>query len=119
MYPDRTAPPGWGVASSTRTVQPASASRLAATRPLCPAPMTIPSTASTGARYPRRVGLAVPEPGKRIVMDRGSNKHSPRVDDEMAHEVRGNLQGVAGGRIEEWKTPEPSGEDQPEVSLVP
>jgi len=52
-------------------------------------------------------------------MDRGSNKHSPRVDDEMAAEVRGIVQGTAGGRAEEWKMAEPSGEDQPQVSLVP
>jgi hypothetical protein len=52
-------------------------------------------------------------------MDRGSNKHSPRVDDQMAEEVRGIVQGVAGGRAEEWKMPEPSGEDQPEVSEIP
>jgi uncharacterized protein DUF2795 len=52
-------------------------------------------------------------------MDRGSNKHSPRVDDQMAAEVRGTVQGTAGGRAEEWKMAEPSGEDQPQVSLVP
>jgi hypothetical protein len=52
-------------------------------------------------------------------MDRGSSKHSPRVDDQMAGEVRGTLQGTAGARAEEWKMAEPSGEDQPQVSLVP
>jgi hypothetical protein len=52
-------------------------------------------------------------------MDRGSSKHSPRVDDELADEVRGTVSGVAGGRAEEWKTAEPSGEDQPEVTVVP
>src|SRR4051812_10711682 len=52
-------------------------------------------------------------------MDRGSSKHSPRVDDQMAAEVRGTVQGTAGGRAEEWKMAEPSGEDQPQVSLVP
>jgi Protein of unknown function (DUF2795) len=52
-------------------------------------------------------------------MDRGSNKHSPRVDDELAEEVRGIVQGVAGGRAEEWKMAEPPGEDQPEVSEIP
>ena len=46
-------------------------------------------------------------------MDRGSSKHSPRVDDQMADEVRGTLQGTVGGRAEEWKMAEPSGEDQP------
>src|SRR3954451_5125237 len=49
MWPDRTAPPGWAVASSTTTDQPASASRFAATRPLCPAPMTIASDAAIAA----------------------------------------------------------------------
>ena len=52
-------------------------------------------------------------------MDRGSSKHSPRVDDQMAGEVRGTVQGTAGARAEEWKMAEPSGEDQPQVSLVP
>jgi hypothetical protein len=52
-------------------------------------------------------------------MDRGSNKHSPRVDDEMAQEVRGIVQGTAGARVEEFREAEPSGEDQPEVSVVP
>ena len=52
-------------------------------------------------------------------MERGSSKHGTRLDEEMKHEVRGNLQGIAGGRAEEWKTPEPAGEDQPEVSMNP
>jgi len=38
--------------------------------------------------------------------------------DEMAEEVRGIVQGVSGARAEEWRMPEPSGEDQPEVSEV-
>ena len=29
-------------------------------------------------------------------MDRGSSKHSPRVDDQMSQEVRGIVQGTAG-----------------------
>ena len=52
-------------------------------------------------------------------MDRGSDKHSPRVDDQLAAETRGIVQGTAGGRAQEWKMPEPAGEDQPEVSVVP
>ncbi len=51
-------------------------------------------------------------------MERGSDKHSPRVDDELATEVRGILQGVAGGRTEEGRVAEPSGEDQPDVSGI-
>jgi hypothetical protein len=50
-------------------------------------------------------------------MERGSSKHGPRLDEEMAHEVRGLLQGEPGdARVEEWHDPEPSGEDQPEVA---
>ncbi|MEV6850306.1 DUF2795 domain-containing protein [Actinoplanes sp. NPDC051411] len=49
-------------------------------------------------------------------MERGSSKHSARVDQEMKQEVLGTVQGVAGGRAEEWKMAEPSGEDQPEVT---
>lgn len=53
-------------------------------------------------------------------MERGSSKHNPRVDDQMASEVRGQVQGsVAGGRAEEWHEPEPPGEDQPEPTMIP
>jgi hypothetical protein len=49
-------------------------------------------------------------------MERGSSKHSPRVDEEMKQEVLGTVQGVAGGRVEEWKMAEPAGEDQPDAT---
>jgi hypothetical protein len=52
-------------------------------------------------------------------MDRGSSKHSPRLDDQMAEEVLGVVRGTAGGRAEEWRMPEPPGEDQPGATLVP
>jgi hypothetical protein len=52
-------------------------------------------------------------------MDRGSSKHNPRVDEQLAEEVEGIVRGRAGARAEEWKMPEPSGEDQPEVTVVP
>jgi hypothetical protein len=52
-------------------------------------------------------------------MERASSKHSPRVDDEMAQEVRGIVQGTAGGRAQEWKMPEPPGEDQPGPTVAP
>ncbi len=46
-------------------------------------------------------------------MERGSSKHGPHLDDEMSREVRGEIQGVPGGRAEEWELAEPAGEDQP------
>lgn len=45
-------------------------------------------------------------------MERGSNKHSARVDDEMNHEVQGMMTAERPTRAEEWKEAEPAGEDQ-------
>ena len=47
-------------------------------------------------------------------MERGSSKHSPRVDDEMEHEVEGMMTAERPTRAEEWKEAEPAGEDQPD-----
>lgn len=53
-------------------------------------------------------------------MDRGNSKHGPRLDDQMASETRGLVQGQpANSRAEEWHEPEPSAEDQPNNSLIP
>jgi Protein of unknown function (DUF2795) len=53
-------------------------------------------------------------------MERGNTKHNPRLDEEMEKQVRGHLQGSgAGARAEEWREAEPSGEDQPDVTLIP
>lgn len=51
-------------------------------------------------------------------MERGSDKHSARMDDAMAGEVDGLIRSGHDSRAE-WKSPEPSGEDQPDVDLVP
>jgi hypothetical protein len=48
-------------------------------------------------------------------MERGNTKHGVRLDEEMAHEVRGVVQGDGtDSRVEELHDPEPAGEDQPE-----
>ena len=47
-------------------------------------------------------------------MDRGSDKHSPLVDDQLKHETEGLVRGGHSTHAEEWKDPEPSGEDQPD-----
>jgi hypothetical protein len=52
-------------------------------------------------------------------MERGSSKHGPRVDEEMSREVSGTVHGTAGSRVEEWRQPEPPGEDQPEPTTAP
>lgn len=53
-------------------------------------------------------------------MERGSSKHSPALDDDLAREAESHTRGGPGGsRANEWREPEPAGEDQPEPSLIP
>lgn len=52
-------------------------------------------------------------------MERGNSKHGPRLDEEMGREVKGTVHGTAGGRAEEWREPEPAGEDQPASTRAP
>jgi hypothetical protein len=51
-------------------------------------------------------------------MERGSSKHSPRVDEQMSQEVLSAIQGSTEARAEEWKMAEPAGEDQPEPTRM-
>ena len=50
-------------------------------------------------------------------MERGSDKHSARMDDALEHEVRGMMTAGRDTHAEDWKSAEPSGEDQPAVDL--
>jgi hypothetical protein len=52
-------------------------------------------------------------------MERGSDKHSARMDDAMEAEVRGMMTAGRETRGQDWNSAEPSGEDQPDVDLVP
>lgn len=52
-------------------------------------------------------------------MERGSDKHSARVDDALEAEVRGMMTAGRETRAQDWNSAEPSGEDQPDVDLVP
>lgn len=52
-------------------------------------------------------------------MERGSDKHGPRIDEALAHEVEGLVRAGRETHAEEWKSAEPPGEDQPEVDLAP
>lgn len=48
---------------------------------------------------------------------RDSDKHGPRVDDELKQEAAGFSQGApADPRVEEWHATEPPGDDQPEIA---
>lgn len=52
-------------------------------------------------------------------MDRGSDKVSPRRDDELKHETEGLIRSGHSTHAEEWKDPEPAGEDQPDADFAP
>ena len=52
-------------------------------------------------------------------MERGSNKHSARMDQALEAEVHGMMTANRETRGEQWNTAEPSGEDQPDVDLAP
>lgn len=51
-------------------------------------------------------------------MERGSEKHSARMDDAMAGEVAGVVSSGHQTHAEEFLQAEPSGEDQPDVDLA-
>ena len=47
-------------------------------------------------------------------MERGSDKHSPRVDEQLDHDTRSLTQGApVESRVEEFREQEGPGEDQP------
>jgi hypothetical protein len=52
-------------------------------------------------------------------VERGSDKHSPLVDDQLKHETQGLIRSGHSTHAEEWKDPEPSGEDQPDADRAP
>jgi hypothetical protein len=51
-------------------------------------------------------------------MERGSDKHSARMDDALDAEVSGLMRSGHDNRAD-WNSPEPSGEDQPDSDLAP
>lgn len=54
-----------------------------------------------------------------MAIERGSDKHSPLMDDALSGEVEGLVRSGHSTHAEEWKDPEPAGEDQPGEGLSP
>jgi len=52
-------------------------------------------------------------------VERGSDKVSPRADEELKHQTQGLVRSGHTTHAEEWKDPEPIGEDQPDADLAP
>jgi hypothetical protein len=48
-----------------------------------------------------------------------STKHSPRVDEELEHEIQGMLKAEHATRSEEWREVEPIAEGDPDITTDP
>ena len=48
-----------------------------------------------------------------------STKHSPRLDEQLEHEIQGMLKSEHSTRAEEWRDPEPVAEGDPDIDLAP
>jgi hypothetical protein len=48
-----------------------------------------------------------------------STKHSPRVDEELEHEIQGMLKAEHATRAEEWREVEPVAEGDPDLTTDP
>ena len=48
-----------------------------------------------------------------------STKHSPRVDEELEHEIQGMLKGEHATRAHEWREVEPVAEGEPDIDADP
>ncbi|NEK59691.1 DUF2795 domain-containing protein [Geodermatophilus sabuli] len=48
-----------------------------------------------------------------------STKHSPRVDEELEHEIQGMLKGDHATRAHEWREVEPVAEGEPDLTADP
>ncbi len=51
--------------------------------------------------------------------DRGSSQHSPRVDDELAHETEDIVRSTHESRVEEWRMTEPPADGEPMPDTMP
>jgi hypothetical protein len=48
-----------------------------------------------------------------------SNKHNPRLDEELEHEIQGMLKAERATRAHEWREVEPVAEGEPDISANP
>jgi hypothetical protein len=58
-------------------------------------------------------------PGQFAGASERSTKHSPRVDEELEHEIQGMLKGEHATRAEEWREVEPVAEGDPDITTDP
>jgi hypothetical protein len=58
-------------------------------------------------------------PGEFAGTSQRSTKHSPRLDDELQHEVEGMVRSGRSTHAQEWAEPEPVAEGDPDVDAAP
>lgn len=58
-------------------------------------------------------------PGRFAGTSERSTKHSPRVDEELEHEIQGILKGDHATRSEEWREVEPVAEGDADIAANP
>jgi hypothetical protein len=51
-------------------------------------------------------------------MSDSGGTHGPRHDDALKKALRGELQANRATRAQEWREPEPPGDDQPDATIV-
>lgn len=52
-------------------------------------------------------------------MERGSDKHGSRLDEELQHETEPLERSGTQSHVEEWRQAEPSADDEPDVTRTP
>src|SRR4051812_44330389 len=69
---------------------------------------------------PRRTGTGavVSEPTYESGEIQQSSQQGPGMDEYLKQETRGLVQGGRSTRAEEWRAPEPAGEDQPTADRI-
>jgi hypothetical protein len=68
----------------------------------------------------RALGGDVTETGDQFAgTSERSTKHSPRVDEELQHEIQGMVRSGHTTRAEEWRDPEPLAEGDPDIDADP
>jgi hypothetical protein len=62
----------------------------------------------------------VTDPGDQFAgVSARSTKHSPRVDEELDHEIQGMMRAERATRAEEWREVEPVAEGEPDLTADP
>ena len=83
-------------------------------KPGSPPRFSVPGFRCPAHGYPAVVSEPTYESGE----IQQSGQHGPELDEYLKQETRGLVQGGRSTRAEEWRDPEPAGEDQPTADRI-